>query len=353
HGQPVQQVQRQVQQQTQQWGPSGPESAGRGAALGPVGYYLGLHVERDEVKGWLRLHQHKYLAAMGEKYGLEEGRSVKTPLPSGFQLHLDEEEGEVLEYELQRWFQSMVSHASLRRSLLHLHCRALLVSRVGCAPLFTPPPFVRPPHPSKLSTWTPALPPRPWSKRESFLLVVVDDYYRYTTVFPMAKKSDVTTTLIQWLLATETTRVRRVSCLHSDRGVDSGGVGVGGTGVGGAGCERAGAEVTDTGDASPEGVGIVGPGTGGAISWGVGLEGAGTGGAISERTGVEIAGTGGSSSGGARFGGVGGRGACSEETGAGDTSIVAPTLPPHRYPARLQALLQLEPRSRRGWRRRG
>ncbi|CAI7760041.1 unnamed protein product, partial [Closterium sp. NIES-53] len=77
-------------------------------ALGPVGYYLGLHVERDEVKGWLRLHRHKYLAAMGEKYGLEEGRSVKTPLPSGFQLHLDEEEGEVLEYELQRRFQSMV-----------------------------------------------------------------------------------------------------------------------------------------------------------------------------------------------------------------------------------------------------
>ncbi|CAI7926083.1 unnamed protein product, partial [Closterium sp. NIES-53] len=76
-------------------------------ALGPVGYYLGLHVERDEVKGWLRLHQHKYLAAIGEKYGLEEGRSVKTPLSSGFQLHLNEEEGEVLEYELQRRFQSM------------------------------------------------------------------------------------------------------------------------------------------------------------------------------------------------------------------------------------------------------
>ncbi|CAI7892334.1 unnamed protein product [Closterium sp. NIES-54] len=75
--------------------------------LGPMGYYLGLHVEQDEVKGWLRLHQHKYLAAMGEKYGLEEGRSVKTPLPSGFQLHLDEAEGEVLEYELQRRLQSM------------------------------------------------------------------------------------------------------------------------------------------------------------------------------------------------------------------------------------------------------
>ncbi|CAI7917717.1 unnamed protein product [Closterium sp. NIES-53] len=61
---------------------------------------------QGKLKGWL--HQHKYLAAMGEKYGLEEGRSVKTLLPSGFQLNLDEEECEVLEYELQHRFQSMV-----------------------------------------------------------------------------------------------------------------------------------------------------------------------------------------------------------------------------------------------------
>ncbi|CAI7849483.1 unnamed protein product [Closterium sp. NIES-54] len=99
-------------------------------ALGPVGYYLGLHVERDEVKGWLRLHQHKYLAAMGEKYGLEEGRSVKTPLPSRFQLHLDEEEGEVLEYELQRRFQSMAlqEHLDAAERLVR-YCMA--ASRVG------------------------------------------------------------------------------------------------------------------------------------------------------------------------------------------------------------------------------
>ena len=77
-------------------------------ALGPVGYYLGLHVERDEVKGWLRLHQHKYLTGMGEKYGLEEGRSVKTPLPSGFQLQIGDEEVEFLDPELQRRFQSLV-----------------------------------------------------------------------------------------------------------------------------------------------------------------------------------------------------------------------------------------------------
>ncbi|CAI7912073.1 unnamed protein product [Closterium sp. NIES-54] len=68
-----------------------------------------------------------------------------------------------------------------------------------------------------LDVWGPA--PRPGPERESFFLVVVDDYSRYATVFPLAKKSDVTSTLIRWLLATETIRGRRVSCLDSDRGV--------------------------------------------------------------------------------------------------------------------------------------
>ncbi|CAI7797021.1 unnamed protein product, partial [Closterium sp. NIES-53] len=67
-----------------------------------------------------------------------------------------------------------------------------------------------------LDVWGPA--PRPRPERESFFQVVVDDYSRYTTVFPQAKNSDVTSTLIRWLLATETTRGHRVSCLHSDRG---------------------------------------------------------------------------------------------------------------------------------------
>ncbi|CAI7813428.1 unnamed protein product, partial [Closterium sp. NIES-54] len=69
-----------------------------------------------------------------------------------------------------------------------------------------------------LDVWGPA--PRPGPERESIFLVVVDDYSGYTTVFPLAKNSDVTSTLIRWLLATETTRDRRVSCLHSDRGGD-------------------------------------------------------------------------------------------------------------------------------------
>ncbi|CAI7875708.1 unnamed protein product, partial [Closterium sp. NIES-54] len=67
-----------------------------------------------------------------------------------------------------------------------------------------------------LDVWGPAS--RPGPERESFFLMVVDDCSRYTTVFPLAKKFDVTSTLIRWLLTTADTRGRRVSCLHSDRG---------------------------------------------------------------------------------------------------------------------------------------
>ncbi|CAI7857144.1 unnamed protein product [Closterium sp. NIES-54] len=67
-----------------------------------------------------------------------------------------------------------------------------------------------------LDVWGPAS--RPGPEREILFLVVVDDHSRYTTVFPLAKKSDVTSTLIWWLLTTAETRGRRVSCLHSDRG---------------------------------------------------------------------------------------------------------------------------------------
>ncbi|CAI5971399.1 unnamed protein product [Closterium sp. NIES-65] len=67
-----------------------------------------------------------------------------------------------------------------------------------------------------LDVWGPA--PRLGPERERYFLVVVDDFSRYTTVFPLAKKSEVTSTLIRWFLTTEDTRGRRVSCLHSDRG---------------------------------------------------------------------------------------------------------------------------------------
>ncbi|CAI7870007.1 unnamed protein product [Closterium sp. NIES-53] len=69
-----------------------------------------------------------------------------------------------------------------------------------------------------LDVWGPASCPGPG--RESFFLVVVDEYSRYTTVSPLAKKSDVTSTLIRWLLTAVDTRGRCVSCPHSDRGAE-------------------------------------------------------------------------------------------------------------------------------------
>ncbi|CAI7838403.1 unnamed protein product [Closterium sp. NIES-53] len=67
-----------------------------------------------------------------------------------------------------------------------------------------------------LDVWGPA--PTQGPARERYFLVVVDDFSRYTTVFPLAKKSEVTSTLIRWLLATEGTHGRRVSCLQFDCG---------------------------------------------------------------------------------------------------------------------------------------
>ncbi|CAI7803561.1 unnamed protein product [Closterium sp. NIES-54] len=127
---------------------------------------------------------------------------------------------------------------SVYSSVVSLGASLAEASRVSCRrcpPLLAPPcgPFVEgrlraTPHSSSLrpatepletlhlDVWGPAL--RPGPERERFFLVVVDDYSRYTTVFPLAKKSDVTSTLIWWLLTTADTRGRCVSCLHSDRG---------------------------------------------------------------------------------------------------------------------------------------
>ncbi|CAI7758523.1 unnamed protein product [Closterium sp. NIES-54] len=98
------------------------------------------------------------------------------------------------------------------RSLAHPSIPRLRAMSIRHLVLGLPRPF----ETLHLDVWGPAA--RPGPERESFFLVVVDDYSRYTTVFPLAKKSQVTSTLIWWLLTTADTRGRRVSCLHSDRG---------------------------------------------------------------------------------------------------------------------------------------
>ncbi|CAI7776405.1 unnamed protein product [Closterium sp. NIES-53] len=120
------------------------------------------------------------------------------------------------------------------------------------------------------------------------------------------------------------------------------GVGVGGAGIGGASSAGAGGEGAGARGASSEGAGAEGTDTGGASSWGAGAKGIGTRGATFGGARVGGADTGGASFGGACFGGVGAGGAYSKEIGTWDTSIAAPTLPPHRYPTRHQTLLWLE-----------
>ncbi|GJP78205.1 hypothetical protein CLOP_g8536 [Closterium sp. NIES-67] len=75
-------------------------------SLGEARYYLGMHIERDTERGWLKLHQGQYINTLAEKYSLQEEREVVTPLPSEFKL-IKAAEGEGVESEDQRQFQSM------------------------------------------------------------------------------------------------------------------------------------------------------------------------------------------------------------------------------------------------------
>ncbi|CAI7900787.1 unnamed protein product [Closterium sp. NIES-53] len=101
-------------------------------------------------------------------------------------------------------------------------CSVLLVS--GTLPLDSP---LAPPTRSPLSAASVqhALPsPCLWPSQERYFLLVVDDYSRYTTVFPLRSKADVTRVLIPWIHAAclqLCERFRRdlpVLRLHSDWG---------------------------------------------------------------------------------------------------------------------------------------
>ncbi|GJP35278.1 hypothetical protein CLOM_g19771 [Closterium sp. NIES-68] len=74
--------------------------------LGDVNYYLGLHIERDVEKRWMRVHQKKYLEALAANFGKSEGH-VATPLPSGFKCVKGPAEESVGEEERRR-FHSLV-----------------------------------------------------------------------------------------------------------------------------------------------------------------------------------------------------------------------------------------------------
>ncbi|CAI5520378.1 unnamed protein product [Closterium sp. Naga37s-1] len=78
---------------------------------------------------------------------------------------------------------------------------AFLASRDGSAPLLTPPSSLRRRLPCRLymDVWGPAR--VRGQGLERYFLLVVDDYSRYTTVFPLRRKGEVTEVLIDWIRA--------------------------------------------------------------------------------------------------------------------------------------------------------
>ncbi|CAI7924087.1 unnamed protein product [Closterium sp. NIES-54] len=73
--------------------------------LGEAKYYLGVQIEHDE--GGILIHQERYILNMLESFGLFEANPVRTPLPTGFDVHAHAEEP-LLRDELVQLYQSIV-----------------------------------------------------------------------------------------------------------------------------------------------------------------------------------------------------------------------------------------------------
>ncbi|CAI7735930.1 unnamed protein product [Closterium sp. NIES-54] len=102
-----------------------------------------------------------------------------------------------------------------------LHCCAFPTSRGSSAPLLTPPSFLQPLQTLHMDVWDPAR--ITGQSSEHYVLMVVDNYTRYTMVFPLQSKADVRSVLIRWICVVRlqlSTRFRLdlpVLRLHSDR----------------------------------------------------------------------------------------------------------------------------------------
>ncbi|CAI7869129.1 unnamed protein product [Closterium sp. NIES-54] len=102
---------------------------------------------------------------------------------------------------------------------------AFLASRGGNAPLLTPPrfpPTIAPLQSLHMDMWGPARVSE--QSRERYFLLAVEDYTRYTTVFPLRSKGEVPDVLMPWI-RTVCLQLRErfredlpVLRLHSDRG---------------------------------------------------------------------------------------------------------------------------------------
>ncbi|CAI7880277.1 unnamed protein product [Closterium sp. NIES-53] len=126
---------------------------------------------------------------------------------------------------------SMHSHllvSDLPRSLPSLPrspappCLRCVEGRQSAAPHSSEfPPTTAPLQTLHMDVWGPA--PVGGTNQERYFVLVVDDYTRYTTVFPLRRKADVSGVLIPWICATRRQLHERFSRdlpvlrLHSDR----------------------------------------------------------------------------------------------------------------------------------------
>ncbi|CAI7818398.1 unnamed protein product [Closterium sp. NIES-53] len=100
-------------------------------------------------------------------------------------------------------------------------CLPCVEGRQHASPHSSFPPTTAPPQTLHMDVWGPAR--VPGHGGESYFLLVVDDYMRYTTAFPLQSKAEVRSVLICWIRAVSRLSARfqqdlLVLRLHSDRG---------------------------------------------------------------------------------------------------------------------------------------
>ncbi|CAI7855195.1 unnamed protein product, partial [Closterium sp. NIES-53] len=152
------------------------------------------------------------VAALGASASAATGQVAMSSQVSAFGQLAASCSCRVLTHQTLLWHHRL-GHPSLPR-LHSIHSR-LLVSGL---------PMSLPPPPVLTCPGVPSLPPICGTDQERYFLLVLDDYTRYTTVFPLRSKADIRGVLIPWIRATHRQlrewfrRDLTVLRLHSDKG---------------------------------------------------------------------------------------------------------------------------------------
>ncbi|CAI7812747.1 unnamed protein product [Closterium sp. NIES-53] len=102
--------------------------------LGDAKYYLGVQIECDE--SGILIHHERYILNMLESFGLSEANPVRTPLPTGFDVHANAEEP-LLRDELVQLYQGIVGTLMYASTTTQLQI-AYAVSQLSKSGIFYP-----------------------------------------------------------------------------------------------------------------------------------------------------------------------------------------------------------------------